>query len=106
MSRQKHKLRPKSAPPFTSAFEGLEPRVLLSSGHTLPHGYSSLRWHGRDTVVRTAQWILKVDSAKGAPPDQLLSMQRSVHRANKNLNVRKYLGDDGLVLITSGTRAK
>ena len=107
MSRQKHKLQPKSAPLCASVFEGIEPRVLLSTaGPTLPHGYSSLRWQGQDTVVRTAQWILKLDSAKGSAADQLQSMQRAVHRANGNLNVRQYLGDEGLVLITSGSRAR
>jgi len=87
--------------------EALESRWLLSTtSQTIPHGYSPLRWHGRDTVIRTAQWILKLDAAKGSPSDQLLSIQRSVHRASRNLNVRQYLGADGMVLITSGSRAK
>ncbi|HEV8606295.1 MAG TPA: S8 family serine peptidase [Tepidisphaeraceae bacterium] len=95
---------PRKSPP---AFESLESRLFLSvSTPQIPHGFSPLRWHGRDTYVRTAHWILKLDSAKGTPADQLLSIQKALTHANKNLHVRAHLGDDGLVLITSGTKAK
>jgi subtilisin family serine protease len=94
-------------PARTPSIEPLESRLFLSTtSPQIPHGYSPLRWHSRDTYVRTAQWILKVDAPKGSPSDQLLSIQKSVHRANKNLNVRQYLGGGGLILITSGTKAK
>jgi len=87
--------------------DSLESRLLLSTASpTIPHGFSPLRWHGHDTYVRTAQWILKLDSAKGSPSDQLLSIQKALRHANRNLNVRQYLGEDGMVLITSATRAK
>src|SRR5882762_8539368 len=106
MSLWKRKLHQKHPAPSVN-FEPLESRLLLSTATPqIPHGYSPLRWQGRDTYVRTAQWIIKIDAAKGSPSDQLLSIQKSIHRVSRNLNVRQYLGRDGMVLITSGTRAK
>src|SRR5881394_1501161 len=106
MSLHKRKLHQKQ-PARPLNCEPLESRLLLSTATPqIPHGYSPLRWHGRDTIVRTAQWIIKIDAAKGSPSDQLKSLQQSVHRTSRNLNVRQYLGGEGMVLITSGTRAK
>src|SRR5437762_218183 len=99
MSLKKQHLCENSRAPI--GLDPLEPRLFLSATPAVPHGYSSMRWHGRNTTVRTGQWIAKISS-----PDQLATLQKRVTAINPKLRLRAKLTDDGLILIKSPTHSK
>src|SRR5688572_11408589 len=101
-------LQPRKAGGSAAVLEALEARVCLAAAAATvaPQGYAAIRWQGRDVLARKAQWIAKFDSVKGNAKAQLAAIQQQLSRVGPNLFARRQLGDDGLVLIKTASRAK
>jgi subtilisin family serine protease len=84
--------------------ETLEKRQMLSAAPVATleaAGYQPIEWNGQQTFAMPGQFILSLKNTHGNASQQLKHGNDLVQGLNKNIHASKYLGADGLLLLTT-----